>query len=145
MAASRLTEKYPRKFARQVCRVMCRADHYRPRGILANVKLKCLPKTEEHPTKRRRLGEKLSPLQIALRHVDVQWKDVMKAADATAPRVGPVVLDQGEPVDAVKRLCPEHIGRQVVLCRGTDTCWDQTLRQSQVKLHGEKRFAPVGG
>ena len=76
--------------------------------------------SEDHPTKRRRLSDKLSPQKIALRDPKVQWSDIMKAADATAPRVGPVVLEKGDLIDAVKRLCPEHIVRRIVLCRGTD-------------------------
>ena len=71
--------------------------------------------SEDHPTKRRRLSDKLSPQKIALRDPKVQWSDVMKAADATAPRVGPVVLEKGDVIDAVKRLCPEHIVRRIVL------------------------------
>eukprot|EP00435_Cladocopium_sp_Y103_P055151 s532_g18.t1 len=59
-------------------------------------------------------------MQIALRDPNVQWSDVMKAVDATAPRVGPLVIEQGDLLEAVRKLCPEHTVRHVVVCRGTD-------------------------
>ena len=119
MAVSKFTENYPRKFARQVCQVLQKRNHMHPNETLATEDSEFGP--EDHPTKRRRLGQKSSPMQIVLRHPNVQWLDVMKAVDATAPRVGVhVVWDQGDILDAVRTLCPNHVVRHLVVCRGTD-------------------------
>ena len=118
MAVSKFTEQYPRKFARQVCQVLLKRNHSHPSEILANDECEFGP--EDHPTKRRRLGQKSSPMQITLRHPNVQWLDVMKAVDAAAPRVGVVVWEQGDILEAVRTLCPNHVVRHVVVCRGTD-------------------------
>ena len=118
MAVSKFTEHYPRKFARQVCQVLIKRNHSHPSEILASDECEFGP--ADHPTKRRRLGQKSSPMQITLRHPNVQWLDVMKAVDVKAPRVGVVVWEQGDILEAVRTLCPDHVVRHVVVCRGTD-------------------------
>ena len=118
MSVSKFTENYPRKFARQVCQILQKRNHLHPNEVLANEVSEFGP--EDHPTKRRRLGQKSSPMQIVLRHPNVQWLDVMKAVDVAAPRVGVVVWEQGEILEAVRTLCPNHVVRHVVVCRGTD-------------------------
>ena len=79
---------------------------------------------DEHPTKRRRLGSKLSPLAIEARFgsnaSDINWQTVMRLADQTAPRVGTHVVDQGEIIQQIQHICPEYLIKHVVLCRGTD-------------------------
>ena len=62
----------------------------------------------EHPTKRRRLSQKPSPAEIAHRFADTNWQAVMQAADRTAPRVGPLVVEEGSLLQMVQTLCPEH-------------------------------------
>ena len=57
---------------------------------------------EEHPTKKRRLFQKLSPVEIARRFADVNWQTVMQTADSMAPRVGPVVIEEGDIVQWFK-------------------------------------------
>ena len=116
---SKFTEKYPRKFARQVCRILGHRNQYHCHEVLANEVIDA-EEAESHPTKRRRLGEKSSPLQIALRSTTVTWENVMQAADLQAPRVGPLVIDHGDLLTALGTLCPDHVIHHVVLCRGTD-------------------------
>ena len=116
---SKFTEKYPRKFARQVCRILGHRNQYHSHEVLAN-EVSDSEEAESHPTKRRRLGEKSSPLQIALRSTTVTWENVMQAADLQAPRVGPLVVDHGDLLTAIGTLCPDHVIHHVVLCRGTD-------------------------
>ena len=94
-------------------------NQYHSHDILVNEALDP-EEAENHPTKRRRLGEKSSPLQITLRSPSVTWENVMQAADLQAPRVGPMVLDAGDLLNAIQTLCPNHVVRHVVLCRGTD-------------------------
>ena len=119
LPVSKFTEKYPRKFARQVCRILGHRNQYHSHEVLAN-EVSDSEEAESHPTKRRRLGEKSSPLQIALRSTTVTWENVMQAADLQAPRVGPLVVDHGDLLTAIGTLCPDHVIHHVVLCRGTD-------------------------
>ena len=116
---SKFTEKYPRKFARQVCRILGHRNQYHCHEVLAN-EVSDSEEAESHPTKRRRLGEKSSPLQIALRSTTVTWENVMQAADLQAPRVGPLVVDHGDLITALGTLCPDYVIHHAVLCRGTD-------------------------
>lgn len=112
---SRFTELYPRKFARQIIQSL-RKDRTRKLGIFA-------AKDEDHPTKRRRLGQKGSLSQIQLLSNQVTWDDIMKAADSEAseaPRVGPKVVTEGHLIQAVQRLFPDHIFNHLVLRRGMD-------------------------
>ena len=112
---SKWTELYPQKFARQVGKIIL---HDCPLQVPVMVG------EGEHPTKRRRLGSKLSPVAIEARFgsnaSDINWQTVMRLADQTAPRVGTHVVDQGEIIQQIQHLCPEYVIKHVVLCRGTD-------------------------
>eukprot|EP00435_Cladocopium_sp_Y103_P001498 s4960_g1.t1 len=128
---SKWTELYPQKFARQVAKI-----------ILHDQGQRCYALTGEacdHPSKRRRLGSKLSPQAIAQRftaNTAVTWRDVMDLADRMAPRVGTQVIDQGELIDVAQQLSPQHHIQHVVLCRGTD----RYVGPNKVVLPG---FAPL--
>ena len=113
ISISKFTERYPRKFARQIVQALQQGNH-KPIWTLMETE------TEDHPTKRRRVGMKLSPLQIALRNGEPSWEDIMKLANARAKRVGISIEDHGHLVEAVKRKCPTHEIKHLVLCRGTD-------------------------
>ena len=120
---SQWTENYPQKFARQVGKIIMH-DQPPQFPIFAG--------DDEHPTKRRRLGMKLSPQAIAARFAspsnespmsepaDISWQTVMSCADRTAPRVGTLVVEQGEIIQLVQQMCPDHSIKHVVSCRGTD-------------------------
>ena len=112
IAMSKFTERYPRKFARQIVQALLRGKT-KPVWTLMQTE------AEDHPTKRRRLDMKASPLQIALRH-EPNWEDIMKLANTLAKRVGVSIIENGPLLEAVKRKCPQHDIRHVVLCRGTD-------------------------
>ena len=119
IAMSSLTENYSRKFAGQVAKV-----------ILHDVSKECTtyairdqpdtPTADEHPTKNRRLGSKMSRAAIEIRFSETNWPRVMSLADHTAPCIGAVVLESGVLVQHVQKMCPDHIVHHVVLCRGTD-------------------------
>lgn len=94
---SKFTEMYPRKFARQVVKYL-QQDRSKPEM--------CLAAEGEHPTKRRRFGMKLSPAAIEQSFPDVNWQIVMTQVDRLAPRVGTMVIDKGELLELVKRMCP---------------------------------------
>eukprot|EP00435_Cladocopium_sp_Y103_P013861 s2131_g3.t1 len=116
---SQWTELYPQKFARQVAKI-----------IIQDSMNKCpayVEDSDEHPTKKRRLGMKMSPQTIAARFAmnsqattGVNWQIALKLADSIAPRVGTQVLESGELVQVVQQLCPEYKIHHLVLCRGTD-------------------------
>ena len=108
---SQYTEMYPRKFARQVVKYL-QQDKSKPESIYAA--------EDSHPTKRRRLGSKLSPAAIEQRFPDVNWQTVMTQADQTAPRVGTRVIENGNLLENVRKLCPSHTINHIVLCRGMD-------------------------
>ncbi len=109
---SQYTENYPRKFARQVVKV------------LLNEKVWEQPlyavEEETHPTKRRRLGTKMSPSEIAQKFPSVNWSTALRLADSAAPRVGLKVIEEGQLIDVIQALCPLHCIKHIVLCRGTD-------------------------
>ena len=118
IAMSSFTENCPRKFARQVAKV-----------ILHDVSKECptyairdqpdTPTTDEHPTKNRRLGSKMSRA-VEQRFSETTWQRVMSLADQTAPRVGALVLESGELVQQVQKMCHDHMVHHVVFRRGTD-------------------------
>ena len=63
---------------------------------------------EEHPTRRRRLGQKMSAGEINRRFTSVTWRTVMDEADRIAPRVGVVIQENNELCEQVQKLCPKH-------------------------------------
>ena len=115
---SQWTELYPQKFAKQVAKIILH-----DKGSLCET---FVGETDEHPTKRRRLGSKLSPMAIQERFAQMPeapeetWQNAMSLADQTAPRVGTQVIEQGPLIEMVQKLCSQHHIRHVVLCRGTD-------------------------
>ena len=113
ISMSRFTEKYPRKFARQIVQAL-QQGHPRPVWTLMQTE------TDEHPTKRRRVGMKASPLEIALRNGEPSWEEIMKLTNLRAKRVGVSIEETGQLIDAVQRKCPNHEVKHIVLCRGTD-------------------------
>ena len=122
MSLSSFTENYPVKFARQVVKVLL---YQSPKDkpvltVSSNSNSEEPSQPDEHPTKKRRLGKKMSPIEIAQRFASVNWQTVMQRADQEAPRVGPLVIDSGDLIQAISQLCPEHEIKHVVLCRGTD-------------------------
>ena len=108
---SKFTEMYPRKFARQVVKYL-QNDHSKSNLVLAA--------ENEHPTKRRRLGTKLGPAAIEQCFPDVNWQTVMTQVDRIAPRVGTMVIDKGNLIDLISKMCPAHEVKHIVLCRGMD-------------------------
>ncbi len=108
IAMSKFTENYPRKFARQVAKVLL---HQRGQVILVS---------SDHPTKRRRLGEKMSPIAIEQQFPSmcVNWQSVMQRVDQLAPRVGVRTLEDPELLAWVSQLCPQHQIKRLVVCRG---------------------------
>ena len=112
VALSKYTELYPAKFARQIAKIILH-DHTKTHDIFAG-------DAEEHPTKRRRLSEKLGPEAIKLRFPSIDWQTAMKLADQIAPRVGIKIVEKGPLIDQVQSLCPHHKIHHVVLCRGID-------------------------
>ena len=108
---SKFTEMYPRKFARQVVKYL-QNDHSKSNLVLAA--------ENEHPTKRRRLGTKLSPAAIEQCFPDVNWQTVMTQVDRIAPRVGTMVIDKGNLIELISKMCPAHEVKHIVLCRGMD-------------------------
>ena len=111
IARSKFTEIYPQKFAKQVVKVLLLDHHEKP--IYA-------ADTNPVPLKRRRLSNKMSPEEIARRDRIVDWQTVMSMANQLAPRVGNHIVDQGEIIDCIHQLCPDHQVHHIVLCRGTD-------------------------
>ena len=104
---SQFTELYPQKFAKQVAKIMLHDQGQRCYAMVGET-------TDDHPTKRRRLGSKLSPQAIAERFAEpmeaaVTWLSAMKVADRTAPRVGTQVVEAGELFEQVFRLCVLNI------------------------------------
>ena len=115
MSMSKWTENYPQKFARQVAKIILQDSP---------LQQKALANQAEHPTKRRRLTDKLSPQAIEARfsqsNPGANWQTVMRKVDQVAPRVGTHIVDSGELLEMIHQLCPEHEVRHLVLCRGTD-------------------------
>ena len=111
---SKFTEKYPEKFARQVIRTLLLEKSWETPLFATE------DESPEHPTKRRRLGVKASPAEIARMFPCVNWQTALKMADSQAPRVGILVMENGELLQFIQRLCPDHEIKHLVLCRGTD-------------------------
>ena len=109
---SQFTENYPRRFARQAVRVMLMEKKWEQPLYAVE--------EEDHPTKRRRLGSKKSPSEIAQMFPSVNWSTALRLADSMAPRVGLKVIETGQLIDVIQALCPRHCIQHVVLCRGTD-------------------------
>ena len=108
-------------FHREISPKICLADHLQVLAKRNHFEVSCVGDTEEnHPSKRRRLGQKSAPLEIILRNPHVSWSDVLHAGNAVAPRVGVRVVEEGLLKNAVQRLCPNHDVQHLVLCRGTD-------------------------
>ena len=108
---SKFTESYPKKFARQIVKVIL-GDKNKENPTYAN--------EAEHPTKKRRLGEKTSAATIERMFPNISWQTTLSLADRTAPRVGAMVIEDGDLMNMVQKLCPKHIVKHLVLCRGTD-------------------------
>ena len=118
MPLSSFTEHYPRKFARQLAKIMLYDKGQVP--IYAVRSGESSHDDNAHPTKKRRVGQKLSPEEIARRFAPVNWQTAMDMANQLAPRVGPRVIESGPLIQVVQKLCPDHTVVHVVLCRGTD-------------------------
>lgn len=114
---SKFTERYPPRFARQIVKILLKEKPWE-RPIYAADHI--TDPANQHPTKKRRLGQKMSPEEITSQFHRVDWESVMKLADQTAPRVGILCCSQDNLCDFVQQLCPKHIIHHVVLCRGTD-------------------------
>ena len=114
ISRSTFTENYPIHFARQIAKTILYEKPWEP-------PVYCLAtNAEEHPTKRRRLGQKMSAGEINRRFTSVTWRTVMDEADRIAPRVGVVIQENNEFCEQVQKLCPSHEIQHLVLCRGTD-------------------------
>lgn len=109
---SEYSEHYPPKFGKQLARILLKEKSWSYPTYVQQ--------ESEHPTKRRRLLNKLSPAEIVSRFASVNWQTAMQCADKTAPRVGTLVVDNGTLFNMVQSLCPHHDVSHVVLCRGTD-------------------------
>ena len=138
MPMSKFTQHYPPKFARTIAKVMLH-EIAKPHVIFAQ------EDEDQHPTKKRRLGQKSSPQQIAERFQRVSWQVVMQEADKVAPRVGIKVLEQGALIALVKRMCPQHDVQHVVLCRVLIDVLVPTKLCKPLMPHSVGEFASVGG
>jgi hypothetical protein len=114
---SQFTEGYPSRFARQVARCLC---HDQSHPVLVGKHEVPKLSVDEHPTKKRRLGQKIDADTIARRFPSVNWQTVLRLADSTARRVGTMVVDHGPLLQQVQEMCPQHEIKHLVLCRGTD-------------------------
>lgn len=109
---SEFSEHYPPKFGRQLAKILLKEKAWScPVYVQQEV---------EHPTKRRRLGQNLSPSEIVSRFASINWQAAMQCADKTAPRVGTLVVENGTLFNMIQSLCPNHDISHLVLCRGTD-------------------------
>ena len=113
MSLSTFTERYPSKFAKQIVRILLKEK------VRVGFPI-CVGETEEHPTKRRRLFNKLSPAAIEESFPDVNWQTVMEKVNRVTPRVGTKVFEHGDIIDTIQKLCPKHLIQHVVVCRGMD-------------------------
>ena len=121
---SEFTERYPAKFARQVVKILL---HEKSKTVPILVE-EAQEHDHDHPTKRRRLGSKMSTAAIDARFSNpqstpvpsVSWLTVMQMADRMAARVGTKVVESGPLIEQVQVMCPDHQVKHVVLCRGTD-------------------------
>ena len=113
MSLSKFTERYPSKFAKQIVRILLKEK------VRIGIPT-CVGETEEHPTKRRRLFNKLSPAAIEENFPDVNWQTVMEKVNRVTPRVGTKVIEHGDVIDSIQKLCPQHLIQHIVVCRGMD-------------------------
>ena len=113
MPLSKFTEQYPPKFARQVTKIMF---HSHDTPVLGTE----TADDEEHPTKKRRLSQKMNLEAIAQKFSSINWQTVMSLADQLAPRVGTLIIDNGPLIQQVQAMCNNQTVKHVVLCRGTD-------------------------
>ena len=120
---SKFTEMYPWKFARRIIQTLKKPCAY------------CFAEDTEHPSKRRRLGDKSSRLSILLERQPVTWNHIMQAVDAIAKRVGVQVVEKGMLIDAIQRLNPDHEIQHVVICRGTDRMLGPHANPCSQELH----------
>ena len=107
---SAYTALYPIRFARCVAKIL-KNEKQQPEWIFT---------ADDHPTKRRRLTGKWDPTDIANHVPDINWQTVMQTASSVAPRVGTIVIETGSLIDQVQKLCPQHIVKHIVLCKGMD-------------------------
>ena len=122
MNLSKYTEMYPRKFARQIVGTLIQS---KKKGSQDMVILTGETVEEEHPTKRRRVGQKSSLDQIhemAARPPVMPLEAIMRTVDKTAFRVGIRVVETGPIIDMLNLRFPEKKISHVILCRGTDRC-----------------------
>eukprot|EP00435_Cladocopium_sp_Y103_P063730 s1130_g25.t1 len=112
IALSKFTERYPAKFARHVAKLLVKSLGLPVFGV----------DDDDHPTKKRRLSQKMDVATIAQRFQSVNWQTVMSLADRLAPRVGTMVVDNGLLMQHVQQMCPNQLVKHIVLCRGTDRC-----------------------
>ncbi len=117
MNRSKFTERYPVRFARQIVKVLI---HEKPWEKPVYAVDSIVDPANAHPTKKRRLGQKMSPEDITTQFQRVDWQSIMKAVDQTAPRVGIQCRSQDALCDMVQQLCPNHSIHHLVICRGTD-------------------------
>ena len=117
MNRSKFTERYPTRFARQIVKVLFHGKSW-PSPVFAEDVIE--DPANNHPTKKRRLGQKMSPEEISSQFHRSDWQTVMKAADRVAPRVGVQCHSQDFLCDLVQQLCPHHQIHHLVVCRGTD-------------------------
>ena len=80
MSLSSFTKLYPRKFARQIIQCL----HWEKEGP----QLTLAVDEDEHPTKRRRVSQKMNSTQIQVLSSNPSWEEVMQVVDIEAPRVG---------------------------------------------------------
>ena len=114
MVLSSFTENYPAKFAKQVAKTLL-FQTSKDELIFAVHDHAGPDSTEDRPTKKRRLGNKMSLAEIAQRFACVNCPTVMRRADQLAPRVGPMVIENGDIIENISRLCPTHDIKHVVL------------------------------
>ena len=99
ISRSTFTENYPVHFARQIAKTILYEKPWEP-------PVYCLATSaEEHPTRRRRLGQKMSAGEINRRFTSVTWRTVMDEADRIAPRVGVVIQENNELCEQVHKSC----------------------------------------
>jgi len=109
MPLSKFTEQYPPKFARQVSKIMLQSHDTPVFGTET-------ADDEEHPTKKRRLGQKMNLEAIAQKFTSINWQTVMSLADRLAPRVGTLIIDNGPLIQQVQHMCSNQTVKHVVLC-----------------------------
>ena len=104
VSLSKYTENYPSKFAKQIVRLIMKEK------VRIGIPT-CVGESEEtHPTKRRRLLNKLSPAAIEENFPDVNWQTVMENVNKETPRVGTKVITHGNTIDMIQKTLskPRH-------------------------------------